>query len=271
MKRQLLTLPLIAWLALSGCTGGGTTQSPPRVEDYAFGREDARSLSVGVYLDYGVFGNCRNGTVTMLNEMRCPYELVTRDTIADGGLDRYRLLIMPGGDMYRYRTYLGDGGMAAIKSFVERGGGYIGVCGGSYFAAARTVWHGWAGKPRENIVFIGLGLWDAVAEGPIENFAPGYVDEQCAVRLVDRRHPVTHNLPETIPIHYDHGPAFLCNASVPADVLGTTVNGGKTILAAFRCGAGRVFLTGVHPELSGSRISWVMMKNAIVWCSRTRP
>jgi len=30
---------------------------------------------------------------------------------------------------------------------------------------------------------------------------------------------------------------------------------------------GRVFLTALHPEFDDNKTSWVMMKNAILWCA----
>jgi len=176
------------------------------------------------------------------------------------------VLIMPGGDMWTYRTALTSAGMSAIKNFVHQGGGYIGICGGAYFAATLIVWRGWAGHPRDSISIAGLDLFASIADGPIEDFAPSYVDNQCQINISVKPHPVTINIPVMLQPYYDHGPQFLFTDSAGISTLGTTVKGNKKILVAFQCDAGRVFLTGAHPEASISRIPWVMMKNAIEWC-----
>lgn len=127
---------------------------------------------------------------------------------------------------------------------------------------------GWANQPRDSISIYGLNLFAATADGPIEDFAPSYVDSKCRIAIVQKGHPITADIPDVIEPYYDHGPMFLHDDSINISTLGRTVIGNKKIILSFQCDLGRVFLTGAHPESDDSRISWVMVKNAIRWCSK---
>ena len=268
MNNNLLKILFILLPAFFGCNKQQTTQPQVNYDDYGFNDASSLSLKVCVYLDYGVFDGCKTNTINMLNEMHCAYTPITKDSIINGALSHYRLLIMPGGDMWKYNSYLAGVGMITIKNFVSHGGGYIGICGGSYFAANLIVWRGWAGQPRDSISISGLNLLPMIADGPIENFAPSYVDNQCQIQIMNKNHPVATNLPDVIQPYYDHGPMFIFNDSLRITTLGKTIDGNKNALAAFQYDSGRVFLTGVHPEASVSRIPWIMIKNAIEWCAK---
>jgi glutamine amidotransferase-like uncharacterized protein len=246
----------------------GTTAPDDTSTNYTLDDGVSTSIKVCVYLDYGVFDACRTNTVNMLNEMHCSYTAVNRDSILIGALKRYDLLVMPGGDMWQYRSYLSSAGMDKIREYVNQGGGYIGICGGSYFAANLIVWRGWANQPRDSISIYGLSLFPATADGPIEDYAPSYVDSKCQIAIILKHHTIAAGLPDVIEPYYDHGPKFLFNDSLDVATLGRTVAGNKRILLAFQYNRGKVFLTGAHPEADVSRVTWVMVKNAIKWCSR---
>jgi glutamine amidotransferase-like uncharacterized protein len=203
----------------------------------------------------------------MLEGMKCNYTVITKDSILNSNLDRYSTLLMPGGDMWQYRDYLGANGMKKIKDYVNRGGGYLGICGGAYFGTNKVIWRGWSNKPRKNISMIGLNLLASDSDGPIEDFAPSYVDSKCKVNIVEKNHAISQGVPDIIEIYYDHGPMFLITNTTGISVIGKSVNGDKTTMIASSYGMGKVFLTGQHPELSDTHISWTLLKNAIKWCS----
>ena len=54
--------------------------------------------------------------------------------IAKGGLEDARLLVVPGGWSIHKKKALGDSGAGAIREFIERGGIYLGFCGGAGLA-----------------------------------------------------------------------------------------------------------------------------------------
>jgi glutamine amidotransferase-like uncharacterized protein len=259
---------LMVVLFLDGCRKTDPITPDIPSSDYRLDDSVSTRINVCVYLDEGVFDVCKTNTVHMLNEMQCHYGVITRDSILSGALNHYRLLLMPGGDMWKYRSYLATAGMAKITEYVGQGGGYIGICGGAYFASYQIVWRGWANQPRDSISIYGLNLAPVVADGPIEDFAPTYVDSKCRIKIMQPENPLAAGLPDVIAPYYDHGPKFLFSDGINISTLGRTVVGDKKIILSLQYGLGRVFLTGAHPESDDSRVTWAMVKNAMKWCSK---
>lgn len=54
--------------------------------------------------------------------------------VLHGQLDHFDCFILPGGDPFQVAEGLGEQGLSLVRSFVERGGTYIGVCAGTYLA-----------------------------------------------------------------------------------------------------------------------------------------
>lgn len=65
---------------------------------------------------------------------------VTSVQIAEGILDGYDIVIMPGGSGSAQAKRLGDEGRQAIQNFVSGGGGYVGICAGAYLASSQYSW-----------------------------------------------------------------------------------------------------------------------------------
>jgi glutamine amidotransferase-like uncharacterized protein len=173
---------------------------------------------------------------------------------------------MPGGDMWAYRDHLTTTGMNQVTKFVNEGGGYIGICGGAYFAAKTMIWRGWTNESRQYNIMPGLNLFNGTADGPIEDFAPTYVANQCQIKITDNKHLVTKDVPAIIKPYYSHGPKFLIDDTTQISIIGKTVTGDKTVIIAFPCSSGRVFLTSTHPEFDSTHSSWGLFRNAIEWC-----
>jgi glutamine amidotransferase-like uncharacterized protein len=267
MQNRITWILFLLAFILCGCKKEESTAPFDPLPNYKLDDAGSSGIKICVYLDNGVFDVCKTYTVQMLNEMKCNYTPVNRDSILHGALNHYNLLLMPGGDMWAYASYLQNSGMTKIKDYVKQGGGYIGICGGAYFAANLIIWRGWANQPREYSSILGLTLFSATADGPIEDFAPTYVDSKCQIAIVQKENPIASNLPDIIEPYYDHGPKFLFIDTLNISTIGRTVNGNKRIIVSFRCGLGKVFLTGAHPERDDSHVSWIMVKNAFKWCS----
>ncbi len=67
-------------------------------------------------------------------------EVVTPDEIAAGRLKAFDLLIVPGGSGSKQAQMLGEQGRQEIREFVKGGGGYLGICAGSYLATTDYTW-----------------------------------------------------------------------------------------------------------------------------------
>lgn len=222
------------------------------------------NIHIGLYVDNGAAGI--DEVESMLGQLGCFYSAINKDTILTGNLSNYDIILFPGGDMWVYRSYLSNTGVQKIKEFVQLGGGYIGICGGSYFAADNIIWRGWADEPRQYFTNTGIGLFHGTADGPIDDFAPLYQDTNCKINI-NRNHPITSDSPQQIDYLYSFGPKFIISDSSGVSVLGTTVTGNNTVVLSVQCEQGRVFMTSLHPEFDDDKTSWVMIKNAILWCS----
>lgn len=63
-----------------------------------------------------------------------PFDLLCAQDIRNGALSRYRMIFVPGGWASNKLSALGEGGVEAVRRFVEAGGGYLGICGGAGLA-----------------------------------------------------------------------------------------------------------------------------------------
>ena len=175
---------------------------------------------------------------------------------------------MPGGRPDYYSNNIGSEGFHKIQDYVDRGGGYIGICGGAFIAVRHNIWRGWAGEPRQEFAYDNeLDLLMAVADGPAEDFAPDYFENPCQVRIADNQHPVASGLPDTISYLYDHGPMFAEIQDQSCTVIGKSAKGDRNFIVCTEYGRGKVFLTGGHPEIDETNICLSMIKNALQWCT----
>jgi glutamine amidotransferase-like uncharacterized protein len=225
---------------------------------------ELKNIHIGLYVDNGASGI--DEVESMLEQMGCYYSTINKNTILTSTLSSYDILLFPGGDMWVYKSHLSTAGVQKIKEFVRHGGGYIGICGGSYFAADKMVWRGWADEPRQYFTNTGLGIFSGTADGPIDDYAPLYQDFNCKVNI-NRNHPITSDCPPQLDYLYSFGPKYIIADSSCVSVLGRSAIGNNRVVLSVQCEQGRVFLTSLHPEFDGDKTSWVMIKNAILWCS----
>jgi len=239
---------------------------------------DAPDLPViALYSDRGADEECLSATQNMIEWTGYRVTRVGAHAINDGVLDAYDALCVPGGNMYEYAEDISAAGKDNIQGFIERGGGYIGICGGAYFAAAEVVWRG------DQLPMTPLGLFSGRAVGPIKEIFlyPEY--GMCQINLLDSEHPITQSEPDSIWVLYYWGPAFNPAPDALVDVLGVYDIGGRPAMLAFDYGRGRVFLSGVHPEIEedcgrdgvtlGDEFDdqgsdWNLLANAVRWCLR---
>lgn len=93
-------------------------------------------VRVAIYHGDGVFvsGDSYVALEYMFRWMGAVVDYISPEQVQDGGLITYKILVMPGGNTGSYAYGLGDNGMANIRTFVELGGVYFGICGGAIFA-----------------------------------------------------------------------------------------------------------------------------------------
>lgn len=69
-----------------------------------------------------------------LKQLRIPFHLLSSADIAEGALASYRVLLTPGGWAAHKIRALGKAGRDQVARFIERGGSYLGFCGGAGMA-----------------------------------------------------------------------------------------------------------------------------------------
>jgi putative intracellular protease/amidase len=102
-------------------------------------REGDSRLRVGIYADTGA--RPRSGLDVKLcadGDMAAVW--LGLPEIQAGALGQCDVLVMPGGGGSTEAKGLGDKGCEAIRDFVGRGGGYVGICAGAYLASNGYSW-----------------------------------------------------------------------------------------------------------------------------------
>ncbi|TWT34379.1 BPL-N domain-containing protein [Blastopirellula retiformator] len=66
--------------------------------------------------------------------------IVSPEDIRGGVLKNFDVLIMPGGMGSSQAKHLEESGCETVKNFVREGGGYVGICAGSYLASSHYTW-----------------------------------------------------------------------------------------------------------------------------------
>lgn len=190
-------------------------------------------MRIAVYQDYVH----NNGSLLMaLQDVDCDVVIVDAQDIVNGALESVSMFIMPGGADLYYCEKLNGAGNAAIKRFVENGGGYLGICAGAYYGCTQLNWdNGAIAGKRE------LGFIDAVATGPL-----------CDVNESWYQAFDLQTQSGTFKTLYAAGPVFK-NLKDDVQVLAFYAQGPAVI--AKNVGRGRVILSSPHIEVSGDRFT----------------
>lgn len=92
-------------------------------------------ITVGLYKSYGVSDISFNAAKTLLeSEKNIKLKIVSSSDIRKDALKNVNVFIAMGGSGGQQGKDLQELGRDKVKEFVKNGGGYIGVCGGSYMA-----------------------------------------------------------------------------------------------------------------------------------------
>jgi len=233
-----------------------------------------KNAVVALYSEIGTWEESVQAAEKMFQWMNCTVALVNADYINNKGLDDFSILCIPGGNMYQYAQDISSRGMENIENFIRNGGGYIGICGGAYFASEKVVWQG------VRLPMTPLGVFPGTAEGPINEIIPYPNYTMCKVNIVDSMHPITQSEPDSVWMLYYWGPVLIPNKDVNVTILGKYDRGNQPMILAFDYGLGKVFLIGTHPEieedserdgvafadeLDDQGSDWELMRKAVLW------
>lgn len=227
---------------------------------------DAAIYSDAAYPGGGAWADGLEAIKAMLTSYGYTYEEITPpqiNTTANLNL-LYRVLIVGGGWAGGYNRYVQETGFRNIRNFVRKGGGYFGICAGSYFAADAVLWKPDVQTPAE-VYNYSLDLFRGLARGVLLQIKPwtsptgcqSVITEGAAMTTIEVNNSVLPTVNSEIGMLYFGGPVLLpfTNANQNVQVMATyKVPGapadGQPAMILFPFGNGKVFLSGPHPEVS---------------------
>lgn len=267
-----------AYLLLDAVYGGPLTLVARSVEEKlgtASSTEPTRTETecVAVYSGEGTWDKSVQAAGKLFESAGYTVAFLGPEEINNSNLGRFAIICVPGGDMYQYAQDISPAGKENIRGCVRDGGGYIGICGGAYFASEQVIWN------SAPLPMMPLAIFPGKAEGPLNEIAPYPNYTMCEVNIVNYTHPITESAFTPLSMLYYWGPALRPNPNAKVSVLGRYGKTGAAAMLAFDYGLGKVFLVGTHPEigkdseLTGVTFSddrhsgWDLAKRASLWCS----
>jgi glutamine amidotransferase-like uncharacterized protein len=179
---------------------------------------------------------------------------------SDGWHVTTALLAIPGGADLPYCARLNGAGNASILRYLERGGRFLGVCAGAYYASARVSF-----EPSSAGAVTGvreLALLGGTARGSLHDLAAPYALDH--LRCADVTRVYAPSSPQELHALYWGGPELVPDAGASYVTLLTyPPANGRGRIAALRTdvGRGRVVLTGVHAEITGAQFAIEVSRN----------
>lgn len=174
---------------------------------------------------------------------------VTPQDIRDGKLSDCDLLIVPGGSGSLQSKRLEQAGRDQIRSFVQNGGGYVGICAGSYLATSDYTW---------SLHLLNAKVLDRA------HWARG--TGEVRLKITDSGQSLLQENADEVACYYGQGPllipdtkpdlpAYEALAEYATEIaekgapMGVMI--GTTAIARSHFGKGRVICYSPHPEQSG--------------------
>ncbi len=161
------------------------------------------------------------------------------------------LLVFPGGRALPYHTHLKGAANHRIRSYVSRGGTYLGLCAGAYYGASHVEFE--KGHPLEVCGSRELAFFPGVAKGPA--YGPRlfrYKSEKGSrVAKVDTVGAWIHSDSEPFHLYYNGGCYFESaeqHSNVAIFARYADLPGSPAALVRCEVEKGQAFLCGVHPE-----------------------
>lgn len=239
----------ISFTAAATCLAGPPDEPPP--------------VRAALYDDAGTMGLAEDVLKALADRPGLKVERIKATEIRAGRLDGLDVLIQPGGTAGGQARALGREGMGRVREFVKTGGGYVGICAGTYLAV---------GDDEHS-----LGLLDAKLVD-VEHWARGTGTIDLAVNENGRK--LLGLDAETVVIHYENGPLLAPGgdpdlqdyeplATFAGEIAGNGasrgVMPGTTAIAAGRYGAGRVLCFSPHPEKSDATRN--VLRRGVAWAA----
>jgi glutamine amidotransferase-like uncharacterized protein len=174
---------------------------------------------------------------------------VTPEDVQGDALSRFDVLIMPGGSGSAQARKLGDDGRDRVRRFVRDGGGYVGICAGSYLASSHYEWslHLLNAQVHDRAHWARGTGQVTLTMTPAGQIALGESDEEIDVYY--GQGPLL--VPDTKPDLPAFEPLAKYATEIAKNGAPSGVMIGTTAIARAQFGRGRVICYSPHPEVSG--------------------
>jgi N-formylglutamate amidohydrolase/glutamine amidotransferase PdxT len=237
---------------------------------------DPEFIDIAIYTGEGASQVRTKLLATLKSKAKVRVHDRTAEEIRQGKLAGMEIVLHPGGSGGGQGRALGAEGREEVRKFIAQGGGYIGICAGSYLATCHYDWslnildahvidrEHWArGKGNVEI--------DINAEG--KNF---FSLEQPTATIWYANGPLLG--PGNNPSIPDYEPLALYKSEIAKNDAPPGIMLGTTAIARGRFEAGKVICFSCHPEITDDRqtmlhqaIDWVKPDNATTAVIRSQP
>jgi glutamine amidotransferase-like uncharacterized protein len=236
-------------------------------------RSDA--ISVGIFDGPGASSGGVNRFIDLIGrESDMQSSVVGPNEIRPGTIRQFDVLLFPGGSGSRQGNALGDTGRAAVRSFLARGKGCVGVCAGAFLCSAHYTW---SLKVVDTSVFTGAREIEGV--GSKQMWYRGK-SANVQLELTSDGKAFFQGLPQKAMVRYHNGPIvspmndpllpdytvlayFRSEVGLYPPQKGTMINTPAIVTAPF--GRGRVVSISPHPESTAGLKS--MIGTSIRWAN----
>ena len=199
---------------------------------------DRSTARVGIFVDGGCHHIGAKNIVQALEESGVPCRLFDRAQMTRENFKGLEAFIVPGGYSVFEKIAAGKEGIDVMRSFVLRGGRYLGVCAGAYLASKDVLWE------EKNYPYP-LEFFDGIAEGALDHIAKWPNDTGVRVKLTPAGRKRGLQPAESRSFYYKGGPRF--KGGTDYDVLAKYEDGTSAMIAR-PVGKGEIVLTGHHFE-----------------------
>ena len=223
--------------------------------------QNAEPIRVAIYKDKGVGGQ---GVPRVTEQLTAAggFEVVNvnGEEVAKGALANFDVIVFSGGSGSGQGKSLGEAGRKNVQQFIRDGGGYVGICAGSYLACTNYSW--------------GLKILNAKTVSPKWRRGRGQVEMEIAPAGVEatgleagKKQVRYVNGPIIEPANVEGLPAFETLAYFRTELAENDSPAGIMVdspaIARSIYGKGRVIISSPHPEqtdglenFSASAIRW---------------
>ena len=133
-RAWLLFTASLAWSASSRVSAQGASSTNPQTDPQT--GSQTGMLRIALLDAEGVNRAAFDAAQTAM-QPSFAVQVLTPSDVQSGGLEGLHALVVTGGRASRQGRALGEAGREAIRQFVHAGGGYVGICAGSYLAMQR--------------------------------------------------------------------------------------------------------------------------------------